>query len=241
MVTWLHTPFFTYVACCVTVNGEYQKSKKIATDSNYLRCHALLTALHFPLETTWSCKQDRKERYWGQQFWQMERDISVRPTEMTRPVTVDHLQSWSRIFRSDQTEMVRSIWWTNRNFRTFGLNGKRPQIFRRTSVQYNSGVQTDSLYNERIQRFYNAKYSLVRLITFVLFQNRLLLNNDSARSRIKEEGMCGNSCLVAPLRSYEARSSLLRCYLFVFIDEVSTFFVYTDDCGLCCKSSTESF
>ena len=95
----------------------------IATDSNYLRCHALLTALHFPLETTWSCKQNRKERYWGQQFWQMERDISVRPTEMTRPVTVDHLQSWSRIFRSDKTEMVRSIWCTNRNYRNFGLNG----------------------------------------------------------------------------------------------------------------------
>ena len=92
-----------------TVNGKYQKSKKIVADSNYLTCHALLTALHSPLETTWSCKQDRKARYWGQQFWQMERDISVRPTEMTRPVTVDHPQSWSRIFRSDQTEMVRSI------------------------------------------------------------------------------------------------------------------------------------
>ena len=46
-----------------------------------------------------SCKQDTKERYWEQQFCQMERDISVRPTEMTRPVTVDRLQSWSRIFR----------------------------------------------------------------------------------------------------------------------------------------------
>ena len=33
-----------------TVNGKHKKSKKIATDSNYLRCHALLTALHFPLE-----------------------------------------------------------------------------------------------------------------------------------------------------------------------------------------------
>ena len=33
----------------------------------------------------------------------LQRDISVPPTEMTRPVTVD------RIFRSDQTEMVRSI------------------------------------------------------------------------------------------------------------------------------------
>ena len=28
-----------------------------------------------------SCKQDTKERYWGQQFCQMERDISVRPTD----------------------------------------------------------------------------------------------------------------------------------------------------------------
>ena len=33
-----------------------------------------------------SCKQDRKERSWGQQFRQMESDISVRPTEITRPV-----------------------------------------------------------------------------------------------------------------------------------------------------------
>ena len=28
-----------------------------------------------------SCKRDTKERYWGQQFCQMERDISVRPTD----------------------------------------------------------------------------------------------------------------------------------------------------------------
>ena len=46
---------------------------------------------------------DTKEEYWGQKFCQMERDISVPPTEMTRPVKVDHLQSWSRIFRWDQT------------------------------------------------------------------------------------------------------------------------------------------
>ena len=39
------------------------------------------------------------------------------------------------------------------------------------------------------------------------------------------------------------RGSIVSCrvLLFVFIDEVSTFFVSTDDCGLCCKSSTESF
>ena len=45
-----------------------------------------------------SRKQNTKEQYWGQQFCQM-----VQPTEMTRLVNVDHLQSWSRIFRSDQT------------------------------------------------------------------------------------------------------------------------------------------
>ena len=45
-----------------------------------------------------------------------------------RPVKVDHLQSWSRKFWSDQTEMVRSIWCTNRNVRNFDLNGKRPGL-----------------------------------------------------------------------------------------------------------------
>ena len=73
-----------------------------------------------------SCKQDTKERYWGQKFCQIKQDISVRPTEITVPVKVDQLQSWSRIFRSDQTEMVRCIWCTNRNVRNFGLNRKGP-------------------------------------------------------------------------------------------------------------------
>ena len=36
---------------------------------------------------------------------------------------------------------------------------------------------------------FNAKYSLVRLLTFGLFQNRLRLNNDSAGSRFEEEGI----------------------------------------------------
>ena len=61
-------------------------------------------------------------------FGQMERDISVRPTEITGPVKVDHLQSWSRIFRSDQTEMVRSIWFTNRNFLEFCVEWKVPHV-----------------------------------------------------------------------------------------------------------------
>ena len=70
-----------------------------------------------------SCKQDTKERYWEQQFCQMERGISVGATEMMRQVKVDHLQSCSRIFRSDQTKLVHTIWCTNRNFQDFGLNG----------------------------------------------------------------------------------------------------------------------
>ena len=45
-----------------------------------------------------SWKLDAKEGSWRQHFCQMKRDIS------------DHLLRWSRIFRSDRTEMVRSIW-----------------------------------------------------------------------------------------------------------------------------------
>ena len=59
-------------------------------------------------------------------FVTMERDNSVGPTEMTRPVKVDRLQRCSQIFQSDRTVLVRSI--SNRNFRNFGVNGKRPSI-----------------------------------------------------------------------------------------------------------------
>ena len=63
----------------------------------------------------------------------MDRDILVHQTEITGPVKEDHLQSWSRIFRSDQTEMVHSINFdvqcTNQNFWNFGLNGKRAPDF----------------------------------------------------------------------------------------------------------------
>ena len=75
----------------------------------------------------YSCKQDTKEQYWGQQFCQMERDISVLPAEMTWPVKVDNLQSWSGIFWLDQTEMVRSIWYTNPEF---WVERKAPVDFR---------------------------------------------------------------------------------------------------------------
>ena len=62
------------------------------------------------------------EEIWGEQFGQMEKDISFRPTKMrtgqSGPCTFK--------FRSDQTEVVHSSGCTNRNFRNFGLNGKRP-------------------------------------------------------------------------------------------------------------------
>ena len=68
---------------------------------------ALLTVLDFSLETTCSRKQDTKDRYWGQQFWQMERHISVRPTEMTRPVTVDPFKACPEY--SDRTKPKWSV------------------------------------------------------------------------------------------------------------------------------------
>ena len=62
-----------------------------------------------------SRKQDAKEYYWRQQLCQMKRDISVRPTKITGPVKVDHLQRWSQICWSDQTKMVCSIFISNQN------------------------------------------------------------------------------------------------------------------------------
>ena len=46
-----------------------------------------------------------EERLWGQQFCQMDRDISIRSI-----TSVDHVEKVSQILQSDLTEMVRSIW-----------------------------------------------------------------------------------------------------------------------------------
>ena len=56
-------------------------------------------------------KLDTKERYWGQQFCQFG---------PTRPVKVDHLQSWSPIFRSDQLN-IHSVSFDQWNVRNVGL------------------------------------------------------------------------------------------------------------------------
>ena len=78
-----------------------------------------------------NCKHDPKEWYWGQQFWEMERNISVRPTNISGPP----LKLVPNILVRPN-EMIRSIWCTNRNFRNFGLNGKRP-LFSLNSYQKN--------------------------------------------------------------------------------------------------------
>ena len=61
----------------------------------------------------WYCKQDTKERYWGQQFVKWKGTF-----EITWPFKVDHLQ----------TGPEYSVWCTNRSFRNFGLKGKRPKL-----------------------------------------------------------------------------------------------------------------
>ena len=60
------------------------------------------------------------------------------------------------------------------------------QIFRRTSVHYNSGVQTDCLYHESIPKrcSFQSKIFTCEVALFGLFQNRLL---DSARLALKRK------------------------------------------------------
>lgn len=67
-----------------------------------------------------------EERHWGQQFCQMDRDISVRSTEMSRTCQsgppskgVPNIPVGSK--RNGQFHLI-----SNRNFRDFALNRKRP-------------------------------------------------------------------------------------------------------------------
>ena len=88
-----------------------------------------------------SCKQDTKERQWGQQFCQMERAIlpcmpeayharfpdSETTHETKLPVAREKEPLVPRVgpFRSDRPKWPDVC--TNRSFRNFGLNGKRPR------------------------------------------------------------------------------------------------------------------
>ena len=71
-----------------------------------------------------------EERHWGQQFCQMDRDISVRSTKTSGPVKVDHLYGPPSKGvpnipvgpnRNGPFHLISS-----RNFRDFALNRKRP-------------------------------------------------------------------------------------------------------------------
>ena len=109
-------------------------------------------------------KQGTEERYWEWRICQMERAISVRPV---RPVKVDHRQRWSLIFRSDQTEMVRSIWCTNLNYRNFGLNGKRP-----LALEYLLWKNVNTR-DTRSKNYQKSKYELIP-VTQTVYQVRMI-------------------------------------------------------------------
>ena len=72
-----------------------------------------------------SCKQDTKERHWGQQFCQLEKDISVWPNGQSGPPSklVPNIPVGPN--RSGQFCLI-----SNQNIRNFGLNGKRPMSTR---------------------------------------------------------------------------------------------------------------
>ena len=63
---------------------------------------------------------------------------------MTRPVNVDHLQRCSQIFRSDRTEMVRSICWFLRKIsEIFGWTERGPGL--NTSFALSLGILTTNV------------------------------------------------------------------------------------------------
>ena len=75
-----------------------------------------------------SCKQEAKERYWTHQFRQMESDILVRLTEISEPSKVIPNIPVGKN-RNGPFHLI-----SNRNFRNFGLNGKRPIFPRITAI-----------------------------------------------------------------------------------------------------------
>ena len=95
-------------------------------------------------------------------------------------------------------------------------------IFRWTSAQYNSDVQTaDCLYNECIRKrcSFQRKIFTCKVASFGLFQNRLL---DSAGLALKRK---------VRLTYAQTRAWLQRIEPIVvrrFLDVVSVFFAYTD-------------
>ena len=104
-----------------------------------------------------SCKQDSKERHWGQQFCQMERDISVRPTE--RNDQTSQSGPPSKVFPNIP---VGPKWngpfhlISNRKFRNFELNEKHPVI--------------------RLQRRNSNRINLLTTIQYVHLTNKDLLH-----------------------------------------------------------------
>ena len=83
-----------------------------------------------------NCQQDSGERYCGQQFCQMERDISVRSTEMTWPVSMEttfkggpKYWGWTEPKFSEFRGLMESFSDTivvRNKFRSWGIWARRP-------------------------------------------------------------------------------------------------------------------
>ena len=74
----------------------------------------------------------------------MERRISVG---IFQPKYVDHLQRWSRIFRSEETETNLSVWIATEISGIFGIMESRILWFRCFILSRVSGVQSTSILN----------------------------------------------------------------------------------------------
>ena len=128
-------------------------------------------------------------------------------------------------------------------------------IFRGTSAQYNSDVQTaDCLYNECMRKIcsFQRKIFTCEVASFGLFQNRLL---DSAGLALKRKVRLTYAQTRAWLQRIEpivvrrsiasARLELRRVYFRVLFGfsrcSFHLFCLYRCGCGLCCKLSSESF
>ena len=126
------------------------------------------------------------------------------------------------------------------------------QIFRRTSVQHNSGVQTDCPYHKCIRKrcSFQFKIFICEAASFGLFQNRLL---DSAGLALKRKVSLTYAQTRVWLQRIEilrrtivsARLELRRVYFRVLFGcyrcSFNLFCLYRFGCGLCCKLSSESF
>ena len=121
LITWRKTIYtLDLVGPCSYINGAFHSKKIPVGDFGNSKC-PMEQYIRIPVAQTrdpshrtfgyCSCKQDTEKRCWGSTILSNGKG-DFGPTDPKWPDTVkkDYLESWSRIFRSDQAEMVCSIW-----------------------------------------------------------------------------------------------------------------------------------